>query len=43
MIPEIGQFALALALSIALVQSVLPMLGAARGVILWMQSARHYP
>jgi len=40
MIPEIGQFALALALSIALVQSVLPMLGAARGDILWMQSAR---
>ena len=40
MIPEIGQFALALALGIALVQSVLPMLGAARGNLLWMRSAR---
>ncbi len=40
MIPEIGQFALALALMIALVQSVLPVLGAARGNLLWMQSAR---
>ncbi|MCF3595042.1 heme lyase CcmF/NrfE family subunit [Rhodobacteraceae bacterium LMO-12] len=40
MIPEIGQFALALALSIAVVQGVVPMLGAARGNILWMQSAR---
>jgi len=35
-----GQFALTLALTIALVQSVLPMLGAARGNHLWMQSAR---
>jgi len=40
MIPEIGQFALALALGTALVQSVLPMLGAARGNALWMRSAR---
>ncbi|MSU91166.1 heme lyase CcmF/NrfE family subunit [Rhodobacteraceae bacterium 2CG4] len=40
MIPEIGQFALALALATALVQSVLPMLGAARGNALWMRSAR---
>ena len=40
MIPEIGQFALALALGTALVQSVLPMLGAARGNLLWMRSAR---
>lgn len=40
MIPEMGQFALTLALTIALVQSVLPMLGAARGNHLWMQSAR---
>ena len=40
MIPEIGQFALTLAFAIALVQSVLPILGAARGNHLWMQSAR---
>ena len=40
MFPEIGQFALALALGTALVQSVLPMLGAARGNSLWMRSAR---
>ena len=40
MIPEIGQFALALALGTALVQSVLPTLGAARGNLLWMRSAR---
>jgi len=40
MIPEIGQFALALALSIAVIQSIVPILGAARGNILWMQSAR---
>jgi hypothetical protein len=38
--PEIGHFALALALAMALVQSVLPILGAGRGNILWMQSAR---
>ena len=40
MIPEIGQFALALALGVAVVQSILPMLGASRGNVLWMQSAR---
>ncbi len=40
MFPEIGQFALALALGTALVQSVLPMLGSARGNSLWMRSAR---
>jgi cytochrome c-type biogenesis protein CcmF len=39
MIPEIGQFSLALALGFALVQSILPMLGAARGNVLWMRSA----
>ena len=39
MIPEIGQFALALALAAALVQSVLPILGAARGDVAWMRSA----
>ena len=40
MTPEIGHFALALALAMAIVQSVLPILGAARGNILWMQSAK---
>ena len=40
MIPEIGHFALALALALALVQSVLPMVGAARGNRIWMASAR---
>ncbi len=40
MTPEIGHFALALALAMALVQSVLPILGAARGNVLWMQSAK---
>jgi len=39
MTPEIGQFALALALVLALIQSVLPMLGAVRNNSLWMQSA----
>ncbi|WP_424966252.1 heme lyase CcmF/NrfE family subunit [Dinoroseobacter sp. S375] len=39
MIPEIGNFALMLALAAALVQSVLPMAGAARRNVLWMQSA----
>ena len=40
MTPEIGHFALALALAFALVQSILPILGAARGNALWMQSGR---
>ncbi len=40
MIPELGQFALTLAFGFALVQSVLPMLGASRGNLLWMRSAR---
>lgn len=40
MIPEIGQFALALALAIALVQSILPILGASRGDLVLMRSAR---
>ena len=38
MIPELGQFALALALAAALVQSVLPIAGASRGDALWMRS-----
>ncbi|MGX9355384.1 heme lyase CcmF/NrfE family subunit [Roseobacteraceae bacterium S113] len=37
MIPEIGQIALALALAVALVQSIVPMVGAARGNLLFMQ------
>ena len=40
MIPEIGHFALILALALALVQSVLPILGAQAGRGLWMESAR---
>ena len=40
MTPEFGHFALALALVLALVQSVLPILGAARGNLMWMRSAR---
>jgi len=39
MIPEIGQFALTLAFGLALVQSVLPMFGAARRNETWMASA----
>lgn len=40
MIPELGQFALVLALVLALVQGTLPLLGAARGVSAWMNLAR---
>ncbi|MBI4190968.1 MAG: heme lyase CcmF/NrfE family subunit [Betaproteobacteria bacterium] len=40
MIPEIGQFALILALMLALAQGVLPIVGAARGVPAWMALAR---
>ncbi len=40
MTPEIGHFALALTLAMAMVQSVLPIVGASRGNILWMHSAR---
>ncbi len=39
MIPEIGQFALTLALAVSLVQSVLPLLGTARDNVVWMKSA----
>ncbi len=39
MIPEIGHFALALALALALVQAVLPLIGAARGNLVWMRAA----
>ena len=40
MIPEIGQFALVLALCLALVQATLPLLGAWRGRPEWMALAR---
>ncbi|MCL4114882.1 UNVERIFIED_CONTAM: hypothetical protein GTU68_036705 [Idotea baltica] len=40
MIPEFGHLALTLALAIACVQSVLPILGAGRGNASWMQTAR---
>jgi len=40
MIPEIGQFALILALLLAAVQGTLPIAGAARGVPHWMALAR---
>ncbi|MBT7942140.1 MAG: heme lyase NrfEFG subunit NrfE, partial [Alphaproteobacteria bacterium] len=40
MIAEIGHFALILALMIATVQSVLPMVGAHRGNVAWMTVAK---
>ena len=40
MIPEIGHYALVLALFLALVQSVLPLVGAARGNAAWMDVAK---
>jgi cytochrome c-type biogenesis protein CcmF len=40
MVPEIGQFALILALLLALVQGTLPIAGAQRGVASWMALAR---
>ena len=40
MIPELGQFALIIALCIAVVQAVLPIVGAARGDVRWMNVAR---
>lgn len=40
MTPEIGQFALVLALAVAIVQSVLPIVGANTGRVLWMESAK---
>ena len=40
MIPELGQFALILALTLALAQGSLPLIGAARGVSQWMRLAR---
>ena len=40
MVPELGNFALMLTLCIALVQGVLPLIGAARGNAAWMALAR---
>ncbi|MDX1655083.1 MAG: heme lyase CcmF/NrfE family subunit, partial [Candidatus Competibacteraceae bacterium] len=40
MIPELGHFALILALCLAIVQGVLPLAGAARGIPGWMAVAR---
>ena len=40
MIPELGHFALILALALALVQAVLPILGAARGIPAFVATAR---
>ncbi len=40
MVAETGHFALILALGIALFQTIVPMLGAARGQAAWMDSAR---
>src|SRR5207302_7987059 len=40
MIPELGQFDLALALAVALVQAVLPIAGAANGNAAWIAVAR---
>ena len=40
MLPELGQLALLLALVAALVQTLLPLLGAQRGIAPWMASAR---
>ena len=40
MIPELGQFALMLALAVAVVQGIVPLVGAARGNARWMSLAR---
>ena len=40
MLPEIGQFALILALALALAQGIFPLLGAARGNLAWMRAGR---
>jgi cytochrome c-type biogenesis protein CcmF len=40
MIPELGHYALVLALVMALAQATLPMVGAARGIRPWMQLAK---
>ncbi|KPK39229.1 MAG: hypothetical protein AMJ69_06270 [Gammaproteobacteria bacterium SG8_47] len=40
MIPELGHFALVLALCLALIQAVVPLVGAARGIPSWMAVGR---
>ena len=40
MIPEIGLFALALALATATFQAIVPMIGAARGNAVWMSISK---
>jgi len=40
MVPEIGHFALILALLLAAVQGTLPIIGAARRIPVWMALAR---
>jgi cytochrome c-type biogenesis protein CcmF len=40
MIPELGHFALIVALTVALAQAILPLAGAARGNVMWMNLAR---
>ena len=40
MIPELGQFALVLALAVALLQCSIPLIGAARDNAVWMAIAR---
>ncbi|MEO6696575.1 MAG: c-type cytochrome biogenesis protein CcmF, partial [Gammaproteobacteria bacterium] len=40
MIPDIGHFALILALGMALLQAILPIAGAARGITSWTAVAR---
>ncbi|MBK5104249.1 MAG: c-type cytochrome biogenesis protein CcmF, partial [Burkholderiales bacterium] len=40
MAPELGNFAVILTLCIALIQSTLPLIGAARGNVAWMAVAR---
>ena len=39
-IPELGQLALIIALGVALVQGVLPLIGAQRGLPAWIALAR---
>ena len=39
-VPELGQFALALALALALAQGIVPLVGAARGNLAWMSVGR---
>jgi cytochrome c-type biogenesis protein CcmF len=39
-IPELGHLALILALGLALVQCILPLAGAKRGIVGWMDTAR---